>query len=190
MKSSVWLRALGLCAALTAPAVLHAQGAVQAASTATGPTLQAVFTPWDDVEGVLVETIARARERVLVQAYLLTSKQISAALIAARRRGLDVQVLLDAGQLEKVPSSTAALLAAAGVAVWVETKYQNAHNKVMLIDPGHPDAAVVTGSYNFTWTAQHRNAENVLIVRADRRLAARYLENWERHRADALPYAK
>ncbi|HEX7645796.1 MAG TPA: phospholipase D family protein, partial [Noviherbaspirillum sp.] len=53
---------------------------------------------------------------------------------------------------------------------------------------GRPEAAVITGSFNFTWTAQHKNAENLLIARNNPALAARYAMNWERHRADASPY--
>jgi phosphatidylserine/phosphatidylglycerophosphate/cardiolipin synthase-like enzyme len=79
-------------------------------------------------------------------------------------------------------------LAAAGIAVWLETKYQNAHNKIIVIDAGTPESTVITGSFNFTWTAQHRNAENILIARKNSLLASRYALNWERHRQDAIPY--
>ena len=78
----------------------------------------------------------------------------------------------------------------AGIPVWLETRYQNAHNKIIVIDAGMPDATVVTGSFNFTWTAQHKNAENILIARSNPALAARYAANWERHRQDATPYRK
>jgi phosphatidylserine/phosphatidylglycerophosphate/cardiolipin synthase-like enzyme len=153
-------------------------------------SLQPAFAPWDNVEGLIVEAIDKASRQVLVQAYLLTSKNIADALIAARRRGIDVRILADAEQLGKSGPTMLPDLATAGVAIWVETKYQNAHNKVIVIDAVTPDATVITGSYNFTWTAQHKNAENVLIARKNPALAARYALNWERHRQDAVPYAK
>ncbi|HJV86838.1 MAG TPA: phospholipase D family protein [Noviherbaspirillum sp.] len=153
-------------------------------------TLQAAFTPGDDIEALVVGTIEGARQQVLVQAYLLTSKKIASSLVSAHRRGIDVRVLVDADQLERTESSAAPTLAAAGIPVWLETKYQNAHNKVIVIDPNGQDATVVTGSFNFTWTAQHRNAENVLIARKNPALAERYAQNWERHRQDATPYKR
>lgn len=153
-------------------------------------TLQAAFTPGDDVEALLADVIGGARKQVLVQAYLLTSKKMAATLVAAHRRGVDVFVLLDSEQLAKTTSSVASQLAAAGIPVWLETRYQNAHNKIIVVDPGTPHAAVVTGSFNFTWTAQHRNAENVLIARDNPDLAGSYALNWERHRRDAIPYMK
>ncbi|WP_420476624.1 phospholipase D family protein [Noviherbaspirillum sp. ST9] len=153
-------------------------------------SLQPLFAPWDDVESAVIDVVVSARKQVLVQAYLLTSKKIATTLIAAHRRGVEVRVLVDGGQLEKVPSSMAADLSAAGVPVWIETRYQNAHNKLIIVDAGSPAATVITGSFNFTWTAQHKNAENILIARNNPALATRYAENWERHRLEATPFKK
>lgn len=164
---------------LAAPALQPAQG-----------TLQAAFTPWDDVEAVLAGVIGDARKQILVQAYLLTSKKIASTLVAAHRRGVEVLILLDAAQLTRSTSQVVPKLAAAGIPVWLETKYQNAHNKVIIVDADTVHPAVVTGSFNFTWTAQHRNAENILVVRDNPNLAGRYALNWERHRQDAIPYEK
>lgn len=163
--------------------------AAQPPSSAQG-SLQAVFAPWDDVEASVVDVIDSARKQVLVQAYLLTSRKIATTLVAARRRGVDIRLLLDASQLEKLSSSPAPELAAAGIDIWLETRYQSAHNKIMVVDAGTPQAIVMTGSFNFTWTAQHKNAENLLIVRNNPVLASRYVQNWERHRQDATPYRK
>jgi len=153
-------------------------------------SLQAAFAPWDDVEGLIMSAIDGAKRQVLVQAYLLTDRRIAAALIAAQRRGIDVSVLADAEQFAKVESSKLSELAAAGIPVWLETRYRSAHNKIIVIDAAAPDATVITGSFNFTWSAQHTNAENVLIARNSPVLAARYAANWERHRQQATPYKK
>ena len=153
-------------------------------------TVQAAFSPWDNIEELISGEIDAARKQILVQAYLLTSKKISARLIGAHRRGVDVQVLADAEQHAKTESSKLSELAAAGITVRLETKYQNAHNKVIVVDGDSPDAALITGSFNFTWTAQHRNAENILVLRNNPSLVSRYLANWERHRQDAILYKK
>ena len=161
------------------PPVLKAQG-----------TLQVAFTPWDDVQGLILEALQRARSEVLVQAYLLTNKPISLALIDAHRRGVKVRILIDANQARDVKSSKLNQLADAGISVWLETNYTNAHNKLIIIDPAGADPTVITGSFNFTWSAQHKNAENILVARKNPALAARYAINWERHRQDATLYKK
>jgi phosphatidylserine/phosphatidylglycerophosphate/cardiolipin synthase-like enzyme len=182
MRRPAWIAAA--CLALAAPH-LHATDTLAAQGS-----LQAAFAPWDNVEELIADAIGGAGKQILVQAYLLTSKKIGSTLISAHRRGVDVRVLVDAEQLTKAASTMVPEIAAAGIPVWTETKYQNAHNKIIVIDPAMPDATVITGSYNFTWTAQHKNAENILIVRKNSALASRYVLNWERHRQDALPYKK
>jgi phosphatidylserine/phosphatidylglycerophosphate/cardiolipin synthase-like enzyme len=169
--------------------IAHAFDAASQPMAAQG-TLQAAFAPWENLEALITDAIDDARKQVLVQAYLLTSKNIAIALIDAKRRGVDVRVLADAEQVQRVETSKIPALAAAGVAVWLETRYQNAHNKVIVIDAATPNATVITGSFNFTWSAQHKNAENILIARKNSPLAARYALNWERQRQDATPYTK
>ncbi|MGV3741626.1 MAG: phospholipase D-like domain-containing protein [Burkholderiaceae bacterium] len=153
-------------------------------------TLQAAFSPWDDIEEIIKASIDQAQQQVYVQAYLLTNKKIAGALIAAKRRGADVRVLADARRHADVPSSRLAELASAGVGVWLETGYENAHNKIIIIDAVMPHATVITGSFNFTWTAKHRNAENVLVVRNNPSVAAKYQMNWLRHQKAALAFRK
>ncbi|MFJ3059165.1 phospholipase D family protein [Herbaspirillum sp. NPDC087042] len=162
--------------ALPAPPVMAAQG-----------TIQSAFAPWDDIEALIVGQLDAARRQILVQAYLLTSRPITDALVAARKRGIDVRVLMDNGQLDKNAGDRLRQLRGAGIPVWLETDYRNAHNKVIVIDAPLASATVITGSYNFTWSAQHKNAENILILGRNPPLAARYAENWQRHRQDATP---
>jgi phosphatidylserine/phosphatidylglycerophosphate/cardiolipin synthase-like enzyme len=153
-------------------------------------TVQLAFTPWDNAEAMIVECIRRAKQQILVQAFSFTSRVLANALIAARKRGVDVQVLADREQTFSGESSRIPDLADAGIAVTLDVRYQSAHNKVMVIDAGTADAAVITGSYNWTYAAQYKNAENVLILRGNPDIVSAYAANWRRHFADALPYAE
>jgi phosphatidylserine/phosphatidylglycerophosphate/cardiolipin synthase-like enzyme len=129
---------------------------------------------------------ARRGSSIHVQAYLLTSRSIARALQDARARGVAVEILADREMVRKGENSLIPRLAAEGIPVWLETRYGNAHNKVLLVDAGRSEQGIViTGSYNFTWSAQARNAENLLILRGNPELARRYLDNWRRHRDDA-----
>ena len=184
-------RAMRYCACLciasllTFVALTRAQAEAVPVTPAQG-TVQVAFTPWDDAESLLLETLGRARREILVQAYLLTSRPIAASLIAAKQRGLAVSVLADARQHAETPSSLLSSLAAKGIPVWLETRYRNAHNKIMVIDDGTQEVVVVTGSYNFTRSAQRMNSENLFLIRGNLALARRFRQNWERHRADAV----
>lgn len=153
-------------------------------------TVQVLFTPWDDAEGALLKIIGQAKRSIRVQAFVFTSRNIATALEQAQRRRVKVEVLADAEQATKSESSLIRRLHAAGIPVRLEVRYASAHNKVMLIDAEGSNPVVLTGSYNFTFSAQARNAENLVILRGNAPLARVYLDNWRRHRDEALPYAE
>lgn len=136
----------------------------------------ACFTPGDDCTALIVHSLAGAQRSILVQAYSFTSAPIAKALADAHKRGLDVRVILDKSQ-RRERYSAATFLANAGIPVWIDDKVAIAHNKVMVID----QATVITGSFNFTRSAQDRNAENVLILH-DPELAMDYAANWDARR--------
>lgn len=140
------------------------------------PVIQVFFSPQDDIQGAIVHELNSAKLQVLVQAYLLTDNKIADALIAAHRRGVDVQVLLDA-ERDKTKSSDGRRLFDAGVTVRLEKIYGSAHNKVMIIDK----KTVLTGSYNFTYAAQYKNAENLLLINKAPKLVMQYISNWQKH---------
>ena len=153
-------------------------------------TIQLAFTPGDDVAGLIVAAIGKARRQVLVQTYSFTHQDIAQALVNARRRGIDVQVIADQRQMETIATSRIDWLAEQGVPVWIDSEHAAAHNKVMVIDNGLPEAAVITGSFNFTQAAQHRNAENLLILRGNPNLTEAYAANWRRHKIHSLPFRR
>ena len=153
-------------------------------------TIQLAFTPGDDVAGLIVAAIGKARRQVLVQTYSFTHQDIAQALVNARRRGIDVQVIADQRQMETIATSKLEWLAEQGVPLWIDSEHAAAHNKVMVIDNGMPEAAVITGSFNFTQAAQHRNAENLLILRGNPNLTEAYAANWRRHKIHSLPFRR
>lgn len=178
------LAASWLCAAPAALALDPDPGGIHAARG----TVEVLFTPWDDAEGAILRAVQGAKKSIYVQAYLFTSRPLARALIAARERGVGVEVLADREQTEKGDNSQIPALAAAGIPVALEVRYAAAHNKIILVDPDSNAGAVVTGSYNFTFSARARNAENVVILRGNPEVARAYLDNWKRHRAEAQSY--
>ena len=151
---------------------------------ATG-TIEFAFTPGGDAAGLVIRTIDAARSQVLMQAFSFTHRDIADALIRAHRRGIDVQVIADGEQTAAIDSSAMAAMVEAGVPLYTDAEHAAAHNKVIIVDHGSPLSAVVTGSFNFTFAAQNRNAENVLVLRGNPELADAYYVNWKQHREHA-----
>jgi phosphatidylserine/phosphatidylglycerophosphate/cardiolipin synthase-like enzyme len=139
------------------------------------------FSPRGGCTELVVREVGSAKKSVHVLAYSFTSAPIGDALLAAHRRGVDVSVVLDAGE-RHAPRCQGPRLGAAGVMVAYDAKHSIMHDKVMVLD----DAAVLTGSLNFTASAEHSNAENLLLLH-DAALARKYAAEFDLHRAHAAP---
>ena len=137
-----------------------------------GASYTVCFVPGEDCEGVIVAEINQARSVILVQAYSFTSMPIAKALVSAKQRGVSVQVILDKSQRSERYSG-ATFLANAGIRTLIDEQPSIAHSKVIIID----GTSVITGSFNFTRSAQQYNAENLIVIR-DGVLAQHYTENW------------
>ena len=152
------------------------------AEQSRSPQWHVYFSPDGGCTEAVVAALKAARSTVVVQAYSFTSVPIAQALIDAHRRGVKVQVVLDKGQRsEKYTSAT--MLRNAGVDCSIDAKHAIAHNKVMVID----STVVITGSFNFTKSAEKSNAENLLVIQ-DVELAKKYKSNWDVHRQHSEVY--
>lgn len=145
-------------------------------------TVEVCFSPRGQCTHAIIKELNRAKNSVLVQAYSFTSVPIAEAPVNAYRRGVKVEVILDKSRKTEKKSS-APFLSDRGVQVKIDATRGIAHNKVMIID----DEIVITGSFNFTKNAEKKNAENLLIIH-DRKLAEKYVKNWQEHVQHSYPY--
>ncbi len=146
----------------------------------SGSVYTVCFTPGQDCTREIVEVLNHARQSVYVQAYSFTSQPIASALVEAKKRGVDVKVILDKSQYKAEKYSSSKFLDNQGIPVWIDSKPAIAHNKIMIID----EKIVITGSFNFTKAAQQKNAENLLIIH-DPFLAKQYFNHWQLRQAQS-----
>jgi phosphatidylserine/phosphatidylglycerophosphate/cardiolipin synthase-like enzyme len=140
----------------------------------SGAKATVAFSPRGQGQALIVHAIDEAKHVILVQAYGFTNKAILKALVEAHKRGVVVKAILDKSNQSRRYSG-ATYVSNAGIPVWIDYRPAIAHNKVMIIDGRN----VITGSFNFTKSAQTRNAENVLVIQNASGLAAVYMKDWE-----------
>jgi phosphatidylserine/phosphatidylglycerophosphate/cardiolipin synthase-like enzyme len=163
-------------------ALLLAVAAVHAVLALRGylqhdPIVLAHFSPKGGCTAAIVAELTAARSEILVMAYSFSCRDIASALAAAAARGVRVTVLLDRSN-EAESYSELGDLGQHRIEVLIDACHAIAHNKVIVIDR----RTVVTGSFNFTRQAEHENAENLLILRHQSALAARYRDNFQVHK--------
>lgn len=146
--------------------------------------IQVYFSPQGGCTEAIVDVLNHATNSVYVQAFSFTSTPIARALVDAHQRKVNVRVILDDSQRSE-KYTEADFLEHYGIPPLIDSKHAIAHNKVMVVDEG----IVITGSFNFTKSAEEKNAENLLVIN-DPALARKYLDNWHRHEAHAEPFQK
>jgi phosphatidylserine/phosphatidylglycerophosphate/cardiolipin synthase-like enzyme len=175
------VRSLAPVPATAAPSAATA-GSAAAPAPAACPSIEVRFEPNTDGPGcteLVVALIDGARSSIRMRAYGFSHHGIIAALRRARGRGVAVEILLDKSNHG---NRGAEELTAAGAVVLIDRAHAIAHAKELIVD----GEAVEAGSFNYTESADRRNAEGCIAVR-DRAVAAAYAAEWARHRAHAEP---
>jgi phosphatidylserine/phosphatidylglycerophosphate/cardiolipin synthase-like enzyme len=136
------------------------------------------FSPKGGCADAIVRELGKAHREILVQAYSFTCPSIGAALVAARVRGVAVEIVLDRAN-EKDSRSELGPIEKQGVEVLIDSQHAIAHNKIIIIDRH----TLITGSFNFTRQAENENAENLVIITGSPTLLDAYVKNFMAHKA-------
>ena len=145
---------------LAAALILSAHSFAAGDPTAGNTTV--FFSPEDECGKVILDQINGAQKSIDVAMYVFTSRVLSRALVSAVKRGVKVRAFLD-GENAREYYSKANLLEKNGIIVKLEKGDGLMHNKFCLID----NALLITGSYNWTTSADLRNDENLMLIRSE-----------------------
>ncbi|MFH1909365.1 MAG: phospholipase D-like domain-containing protein [Chloroflexota bacterium] len=145
-------------------------------------SLEIYFSPDDGVAARLVELIQSAQESIYFLAYSFTSNDIGAAMRERAGAGVTVAGVMDAGQVNSNQGSEYDPFRQAGLDVRLDGNAGLMHHKLFIID----GKIVITGSYNFSASAEERNDENVVII-FNPDVAVQYLTEFQRVYAQAQP---
>ena len=111
-------------------------------------------------EKEIIRWIDTASTSIHVMIYSFSSDPIAIALISAYNRGVQVQVVFEAGNTGGAYKDDK--LRTAGIPVRTDTNTRYMHNKVMIVD----GEIVLTGSYDYSETAEIFNNENLIVIKS------------------------
>ena len=136
------------------------------------------FSPEGTALQLVLKTIETAQQEIRLMGYSFTSPEVVSALVNAKRRGVDVKVVLDwkanTGKNNNASRAAMNLLVGAGIPVRTVSAYKILHDKVIVSDGRHTEV----GSFNYSRAADRSNSENVLVVWDDPVVAQKYLNHW------------
>lgn len=140
-----------------------------------------LFSPDDKPTNHLIQKLGEAKTRIYAAVYMLTDKKIAHALVDAKNRGVDVQIVTDQATTES-PYGKADILKQGGIKLDV---YYLSHNGYTNFNPlMHHKFAVIdnnvwTGSFNWTISANNKNQENVIYT-DEKDVCEKYLDQFEK----------
>lgn len=151
--------------------------------------IEVAFSPSEGSEQLVIKVVDSAKTELRILAYSFTSVPLVNALLRAKKRGVDVQLVADEKnnvQDDRYGKARAALsaLVNAGIAVRTINVYPIHHDKVIVADR----ETVELGSFNYSDAAARRNSENVLVNWRNPKLAEVYIRHFDRNLRQASAY--
>ncbi len=120
---------------------------------------EAHFSPHDNVFQRIVRALDAALKTADLCVFTITDDRITKAIIAAHQRGVAIRIVSDNDKANDLGSDIERL-ARSGIAVRVDRSPVHMHHKFAIFD----GALLLTGSYNWTRSANEENAENILLT--------------------------
>ena len=143
-----------------------------------GRPVECWFSPSDQVTKHISDAIKTAGQQACFAIFSFTKDEIGNAFIAAQKQGAWVR-----GIMENIndPGAEYGWLLNNGVPVYPHPAQALLHHKYAVLDAGYADSdpTVVTGSHNWTQSAETNNDENTLVLHDDT-LAILYQAEFER----------
>jgi len=128
-------------------------------SISTLAKTEVYFSLSDNPQKEIIKNINQAEAFINIAMYIFTDREIALPLVKARERGVKVRLYLDQDQVD-YQYSQSRFLVQKGIKVRISTNNYIMHNKFAIID----NRILLTGSYNWTFSANNRNDENLMII--------------------------
>lgn len=131
------------------------------------------FSPGSDCKKLILDTIREATHKLDVCVFTISDDTISDALKAAFDRGLEIRILTDNLKVSD-EGSDIEYLYNSGIDIRIDRSENHMHHKFMVAD----GLVTITGSYNWTRSAEKYNQENVIWIN-DKQFSSSFLSEFE-----------
>ena len=128
-------------------------------SISTLAKTEVYFSLSDNPQKAIIKNINQAEAFINIAMYIFTDREIAIPLVKARERGVKVRLYLDQDQVD-YQYSQSRFLVQKGIKTRISTNNYIMHNKFAIID----NRILLTGSYNWTFSANNRNDENLMVI--------------------------
>lgn len=144
-------------------------------------SIESYFSPKDKIAPIVVQLIDDAQHTLDIAAFTFSHRDVAQAIVRAHQRGVKIRFVMDYTQ-SRLVTCRAIDLIEAGIEVRTRRRRGFQHNKYLIID----GEIVMTGSFNFSASADNLNTENVLVIRDAPEIVAAFAANHDAILANTL----
>ncbi len=145
--------------------------------------VEVYFSAVDGCVDKIIRAIDGAERSVKIAVFSFTSREIADALSRAWKRGVDVRIIVD-GEQANDKFSKYGYIKERGLSIRIADYSSRRvrfitpkmHHKFMIVDSKY----VMTGSYNFTASAERYNDENCIFIYEDDGIVKKFEEEFMR----------
>jgi phosphatidylserine/phosphatidylglycerophosphate/cardiolipin synthase-like enzyme len=124
-----------------------------------GTRMEVFFSPDDGVANRILEILNEAQVSIYFMAFSFTTDEFGEAIRTQAENGLTVAGVMEEEQVKSNTGTEYDFFKQAGLDVFIDGNDGQMHHKTMIVD----GEVVITGSYNFSLSAETRNDENLVI---------------------------
>lgn len=154
--------------------------------TIAGIPIELYFSPSDGTGNKIEQALISADHSIRFAMYTFTSESLSSRIVQKKNQGISVRGITDnnvgsSGKLQYMQQN--------GVDVLEHTPSSLLHHKYAVVDAENPDSdpVVITGSHNWTYSADNINDETTLIIH-DLSIARLYVAEFNSRFCELAPW--
>ena len=132
--------------------------------------IEVYFSPDDGVAAHIIDILSNAEESIYFMAFSFTTDEFGEIIREKAQDGLTVAGVMEEQQVKSNIGTEYDPFKYAGLDVFIDGNEGQMHHKTMIVD----EKIVITGSYNFSRSAEIRNDENIVVFYSEP-IAAFYL---------------
>ncbi|MBC7472683.1 MAG: DUF1669 domain-containing protein, partial [Candidatus Sericytochromatia bacterium] len=140
------------------------------------------FSPKGGTKAAVIDALSKAQKSITFMTFSLTDPTIKDLVLAKKTAGLKIEGVMD-DCLSRGKYSLIRPFKEAGMSFVRDGNQALLHHKVIIID----DQTVITGSFNYSDSAENSNNENTLIIDS-KSVAAKYNQEYAKIKNSALTH--
>ena len=117
------------------------------------------FSPGTDCLNAITDSLRNAKRKARICVFTISDNRIVDAIKEMQLNGVDIKIISDNDKRFDIGNDIE-YIARLGIDVKLDTTHAHMHHKFAVID----DTITITGSYNWTRSAETKNYENILVT--------------------------